>query len=51
VKFNAYLILLGIAGALFLLAALNISIQSLDFVALGLAFLTTSFVVERMGTR
>jgi hypothetical protein len=43
------LILLGIAGALFLLASLNIKLSLLDFVALGLFFLTTSFVLEHMG--
>jgi hypothetical protein len=48
-KLTARLVLLGIAGALFLLAALNIAIQALDFVALGLFFLTTSFVAEHMG--
>jgi len=50
-KFTAYLIMLGIAGALFLLAAFNIGIETLDFVALGLAFFSAAFVVERWGTK
>jgi uncharacterized membrane protein len=47
-KFTAHLILLGIAGALFVLAALGITIEGLDFVALGLAFFAASFAAERM---
>jgi len=47
VKITAHLVMLAVAGALFLLAAFNIRIQSLDFVALGLAFFSASFVVER----
>ena len=48
-KITAHLVMLAVAGALFLLAAFNIRIQSLDFVALGLAFFSASFVVERWG--
>lgn len=48
-RFTPYLVLLGIAGALFVLAALRIGIAALDFTALGLAFLASAFVVERMG--
>lgn len=48
-KITAHLVLLAIAGALFVLAALRIVIPALDFVALGLAFLTASFVAERVG--
>ena len=47
-RFTPYVILLGVAGALFLLAAFRIGIPSLDFVALGLAFLAAAFVVERV---
>jgi len=47
-RFTPYVILLGIAGALFVLAALRIGIPALDFTALGLAFLAAAFVVERM---
>lgn len=47
-RFTPYLILLGVAGALFILAALGIGLASLDFVALGLFFLTAAFVVEHM---
>jgi hypothetical protein len=47
-KFTPYVILLGIAGALFVLAALRIGIAALDFTALGLAFLAGAFVVERV---
>jgi len=47
-RFTPYLILLGIAGALFILAALRIGLASLDFTALGLFFLTAALVVERM---
>jgi hypothetical protein len=46
-KITAHLVMLAIAGALFLLAAFNVKIQTLDFVALGLAFFSASFVVER----
>ena len=47
-RFTPYLILLGIAGALFVLAALRIGLASVDFVALGLFFLTAAFVAEHM---
>ncbi|HUG47649.1 MAG TPA: hypothetical protein VMP67_04485 [Candidatus Limnocylindria bacterium] len=50
-KLTAQLVLLAIAGALFVLAALNIGIENLDFVALGLAFFAASFAAERMTTR
>ena len=50
-RFTPHLILLGIAGALFVLAALGIGLATLDFVALGLAFLTAALVVERIGSR
>ena len=50
-KLTATLVLQAIAGALFLLAALNIRIESLDFVALGLAALTTSFVTAGWAAR
>ena len=46
-KITAHLVMLAIAGALFLLAAFNIRIENLDFVALGLAFFSASFVVDR----
>ncbi len=46
-RINAYVVLMGIAGALFVLAALNIGIQNLDFVALGLAFVAAALVAER----
>lgn len=48
-KITAHLVMLAIAGALFLLAAFNISIETLDFVALGLAFFSASFVVAGWG--
>ena len=47
-KITAYLVLLALAGALFLLQAINIRIQTLDFVAAGLFFLTAAFVAEHM---
>ena len=47
-KFTPYLILLGVAGGLFILAALRIGIPALDFVALGLVFLTAALVAEHM---
>lgn len=50
-KLTANLVLLAVAGALFLLAAFNIKIQTLDFVALGLAFFSASFAVERWAAR
>ena len=50
-KFTAHMVLLGIAGALFLLAAFNIGIEALDFVALGLAFFSAAFVVEHWSAR
>jgi hypothetical protein len=50
-KFTPQLILLAIAGALFLLSAFNIELENLNFVALGLAFFSAYFVVERWGGR
>jgi len=50
-KVTAHLILLAIAGALFVLAALGITIPALDFVALGLAFFAASFAAERLTAR
>lgn len=51
-KVTAYLVLLAVAGALFLLAGLRIAlIPALDFAALGLFFLTAAWVVEHMRAR
>jgi ABC-type amino acid transport system permease subunit len=49
-RFTPYLILLAIAGALFAIAALNLDagIPALDFVALGLVFVTAALVAEHM---
>ena len=50
-RFTLHLVLLGIAGALFLVASIGIGFENINLVALGLLFLTAGLVAERMEAR
>ena len=50
-RFTLHLILLGIAGALFLVATIGFVFENINLVALGLLFLTAGLVAERMEAR
>jgi hypothetical protein len=46
-RFTLYLVLMGIAGALFLVASIGVGFANINLVALGLAFMTAAFVADR----